>query len=244
MKGFDLFSEEPWRPLAHLGITHPFFNLDSHTIIYTWIILGLLLVCLLVVNWFLRRETSVAYLLGTSFVNYFAKLCNQTLGEFSFKHIAFVTTIFVFIFSCNLFAVIPELEEPTANINTTLALALVSFLYVQYYSIRAHGLGSYIGDYFKPFKIMLPLNLVGKVATIVSLAFRLFGNILGGVIITKIVIMVTKGNLFLETMTMLAGGHLLLILFFGLFEGFLQAFVFSMLTLTYLSIALQGEGGH
>jgi len=244
MKGFDLFPEEHWRPLAHFGITNPFFNIDVETVVHTWVILGLMALLLLFVNLYLRKKTSVAHYLGTSFVDYFSKLCSQTLGMVSLKHMSFITTFFCFIFAANLFAVIPMIEEPTANINTTLALALASFLYVQYYSIRAHGLGSYIGDYFKPFKIMLPLNIVGKVATIVSLAFRLFGNILGGVIITKIIIMVTKGSAWLESAVTFSGVNLVLILFFGLFEGFLQAFVFSMLTLTYLSIALQGEGGH
>ena len=91
---------------------------------------------------------------------------------------------------------------------------------------------------------MLPLNIVGKIATVVSLSFRLFGNIFGGFIIATIYLKLIEGSILAETIGMFSGVALVITLFFGLFEGFLQAFVFSMLTLTYLSIALQGEGGH
>jgi len=244
MKGFVLFAEEPWRPLAYFGITNPFFDLNPEAITHTWIILGLLLVSLLAINWFLRKKNSIVYFLATSFVNYFGSLCTQTLGEVSFKHLAFILALFCFIFCANLFAVIPWIEEPTKDINTTLALGISAFLYIQYYAIRANGLWGYIKEYFQPFFLMLPLNIVGKIASIVSLSFRLFGNIFGGFIIAKIFLGMIEGNIWAESFGMLSGVHLVITLFFGMFEGFLQAFVFSMLTLTYLSIALSGEGGH
>jgi len=243
MKGFDLFGGEPWRPLARFGLTHPFFNLNYETILHTWIIIGLIGVLLLILHWFVKKKGSIVYFLATSFVDYFAKLCNQTLGGFDFKHIAFITTIFCFIFSANLFAVIPGIEEPTKDINTTLALGITAFLYIQFYSIRANGLGAYIKEYFSPIFIMFPLNVVGKVASVISLSFRLFGNIFGGFIIAKIFLGATEGHWLWESLSAVTVNPIL-IFFFGLFEGFLQAFVFSMLTLTYLAIALQGEGGH
>ncbi len=244
MKGFDLLGGEPWKPLARFGLTHPFFNLDYETIIHTWQILGISLVLLLAVNWLIKKKSGVVYFLATSFVNYFSNLCNQTLGSFSFKHFSFITTIFCFIFSSNLFAVIPGIEEPTSNINTTLALGICSFLYIQFYAIKSNGLWAYIKEYFSPFFLMLPLNIVGKVASVVSLSFRLFGNIFGGLIIAKIYLGVIEGSWLTEIIGTFSGIDLVITLFFGLFEGFLQAFVFSMLSLTYLSIALQGEGGH
>ena len=243
MEGFDL-AGEPWKPLEHFGLTHPFFTMNYETIVNTWVILGLTFVILLVLNWFIKKRSGIVYFLATSFVNYFMNLTNQAIGLFSFKHFAFVTTIFCFIFSANLFAIIPGIEEPTQNLNTTLALGLISFLYTQYYAIKSGGVGSYLKSYLQPFFPMLPLNVVGKVATVVSLSFRLFGNIFGGFIIAKIYMGLIKGSLVAETLGTLLGIDLLITLFFGLFEGFLQAFVFAMLTLTYLSIALQGEGGH
>ena len=134
------------------------------------------------------------------------------------------------------------MEEPTTDVNTTLALGLVSFFYTQSAAIKAEGLWSYIKGYFSPFFLMMPLNVVGKLATIISISFRLFGNIFGGSIITGIWFNAIQGNFLLEIIGLATGINLIIVIFFGLFEGFLQAFVFGMLSLTYLSIALQGEG--
>ena len=241
--GFEL-SETPWQPLARFGLTHPFFNLSKTTIVDTWIILVLMIPLLLLARWFLKKRGSIIYYLTIAFMNSFVGLCKQSIGEVSFKHLTFVTTLFTFIFSANLFALIPGIEEPTKNINTTLALGITAFLYIQYYAIKTAGLWGYIKEYLSPFFLMLPLNIVGKLATVVSLSFRLFGNIFGGYVISAIYLGVIKGSIIAESVGMLSGIDLLLKVFFGLFEGFLQAFVFSMLTLTYLSIALSDEGGH
>jgi len=244
MKGFDhIFGGPPWQPLARIGLTHQFFNLDYESIMHSWIILGFLFISLMIVRWFIQRKENAVRFLALSFVNYFTNLCNQTLGVFSFNHFAFITTLFCFIFFSNVFAVIPGIEEPTSNINTTFALGLVAFFYIQTYAIRSNGLKAYIKEYFSPFFLMFPLNVVSKVATIVSLSFRLFGNIFGGMIIAKIYLSSIEGSFLAETIGSVSG-NIVITIFFGIFEGFLQAFVFSMLTLTYLSIALQGEGGH
>ena len=90
---------------------------------------------------------------------------------------------------------------------------------------------------------MLPLNIVGKLSSIISISFRLFGNIFGGAIITKLYFTAIRGSIILELLGILSGTNFLIIAFFTLFEGLLQAFVFAMLTLTYISLGTQ-EGGH
>ncbi len=134
------------------------------------------------------------------------------------------------------------MEEPTKDINTTLALGLISFFYIQTVAIYKQGILAYIKEYFSPFVFMFPLNIVGKLASIVSISFRLFGNIFGGSIIPKIYFGLIQGSLIGETIGLVLGLNFSLVLFFTLFEGSLQAFVFTMLTLTYLSIAIHGEG--
>jgi F-type H+-transporting ATPase subunit a len=88
---------------------------------------------------------------------------------------------------------------------------------------------------------MLPLNIVGKFASIISMAFRLFGNIFGGSTIATIYFSILHGSTFLQTLGLFTGVNLIVLLFFGLFEGAIQAFVFAMLTITYLSIAISSE---
>lgn len=229
--------------LSWLGLTHRFFTVTPSTIINTWIALALILILVLPVRWLLKNKEGTARFVILEYVAHFIDLCKQTLGHYyTFNHFSFITTLFTFIFICNIIVVFPKLEEPTKDLNTTLALGIISFIYTQFYSIARHGLLAYIKEYFTPFFIMFPLHVVGKIASIVSVAFRLFGNIFGSAIIGHIWLSTIEGNIVREILGIISGMNLFVILgFFGLFEGFLQAFVFTMLSLTYLSIALQGE---
>ena len=164
-------------------------------------------------------------------------------AAFSFNNFVFITTLFCSILACNLISIIPFIHEPTTDLNTTLALGLAAFIYTQAAAIQKLGMRGYIKSYFSPFFLMFPLNVVGKLSSVVSISFRLFGNIFGGSIISSIYFGAIQGNIVLEIIGLMTGINILISVFFGIFEGFLQAFVFAMLALTYLSIALQEEGG-
>lgn len=131
----------------------------------------------------------------------------------------------------------PAFEEPTKSVNTDLALGLLVFFLVQIYGIRNKGFVTYLRNFFDdpfPMKGWLAfffflnpffyLNLIGVVANVVSHSFRLFGNIFGGSMIIVIVSSLLK--YFLVPVGLFA--------YFGLFAGLVQAFVFTMLTVTYL----------
>lgn len=134
----------------------------------------------------------------------------------------------------------PEFEEPTRSINTCLALALVTFVYVHGFGIRKKGILEYLGGYMDPVPAKMPyvlffwanpffyLNIIGTVSNVVSHSFRLFGNMFGGFMIIAIVSSLI--NYVVAPVGLLA--------FFGLFAGLVQAFVFTMLAVTY--IAQQG----
>jgi len=243
MKGLNLLEETHWKPLAHLGVDSVYATVNSTIVINTWITLGIILIAVIPVSAILRKKSSIARYLVISFVRYFLDLSQQVLGSFSFNHFAFITTLFCFIFSCNAIAIIPWTEEPTKDINTTLALGLISFFYTQFYAIKVQGIKAYIKEFFTPIFVMFPLHVIGKLATIVSISFRLFGNIFGGAIIAHIYLSSIEGSLLWELLGILTGTNLIITIFFGLFEGFLQAFVFSMLSLTYLSIAINHDEG-
>lgn len=238
MKGIDLFETKQW--LLPVGIDHPFLYLNIHTLVYTWITLGIITALLFWGRSLLNKKDSLGRFLTLSFVRFFIDLVSQSLS-FEFGHFVFITTTFCFVLACNVVSIIPGMEEPTTDLNTTLALGFVAFVYTQAAAIKATGLWHYIKGYFEPFFIMFPLHVVGKFASIISISFRLFGNIFGGSIISTIYFSAIKGNILLELLGLITGINLIITIFFGIFEGFLQAFVFSMLALTYLSIALQGE---
>lgn len=124
----------------------------------------------------------------------------------------------------------PEPEEPTANVSTTLALALLFVLLIGHgATIRYRGVLGYFLDYFSPGGligvVMMPLNVIGKVAENISISFRLFGNIFGGSVILSVVC----GLIHYLVMPPFLYG------FFGVFVGTVQAFVFTMLAMTYIS---------
>lgn len=243
MEGFDFLSESQWQPLAELGFVHSFFNIDRTTIINTWFIILIIGLFGCFCRYVFSRQQKHNLLFHTliAFVRAFYDITVQSLGLFSFHHFSFVTSLFIYIILCNSISLVPGSEEPTRNLNTTLALSLISFFYVQYYTIVVHGLKAYIKEYFDPIFIMLPLNIVGKFASIISMAFRLFGNIFGGSTIATIYFSILHGSTLFQTIGLLSGINLIVLLFFGLFEGAIQAFVFAMLTITYLSIAISSE---
>lgn len=239
MENIHFFEFGQWSLEPLLGIQNSFFEINRDTVLYTWAVIGFLLVFLLFFHYFFTRSEHVRAIV-LLFINFFIDLVHQTIGEFHQKHFFFVTSLFVFILFCNIISIVPGLDEPTKDINTTFALGLISFIYVQCVAIQAQGLRRYIKDYFKPIFFMVPLNVLGKLSTVLSLSIRLFGNIFGGSIISTLYFAAIQMRWWGPIIS--APASIVVLLFFTFFEGFLQAFVFMMLTLTYISLSLHGEG--
>lgn len=241
MEGLELFNvEHTWNPLAFFGIHSSFFSLTLSTLFNTWVVLLLLCALIVFIRFFMHKSILIHHIVH-SFVASFMELCTQSIGAFYYNHFVFVFSIFVFILMCNWIALIPFVEEPTKDINTALALGCISFFYKEFYAIKIHGFTPYIKEFFHPFFVMFPLNVISHFSKIISISFRLFGNIFGGSIISTIYINAVSYSFLTELLGLLSGVNFLVISFFILFEGLIQAFVFTMLTVTYLAIALQTE---
>ena len=262
-----IFEYHLWRPLTAYGIDHPFFFMHADTIFYTWIALIILCMLAFIGNISLRYPNSKLCYVTEAFVRAFINAINQSFGHCILSYLLFITALFSFIFTCNVLLLIPGCEEPTKDLNTTLALAIVSFLYIQKEAFKTVGLWGYIQEYMKfPFSLLssnsnyyfilrylaniviilantmiglvsLPLEILSKIATIVSLSFRLFGNIFGGSMIYGLWNQAISGSILLQCLGI--GINMVIMIFFGLFEGLIQAFVFSILSLTYLAMAVQ-----
>ncbi|MDP8232991.1 MAG: F0F1 ATP synthase subunit A, partial [Candidatus Zophobacter franzmannii] len=126
---------------------------------------------------------------------------------------------------------IPGFTEPTRNLNVPLGLGLAAISVVHFMSIKKKGLWKYMKEYGEPMFFLAPLNIIGEVSKIVSIAFRLFGNIMGGGIIILVVSSLTK--LIIVPIGLYG--------FFGIFAGSIQAFVFAMLAMSYLAVAITEE---
>lgn len=153
-----------------------------------------------------------------------------------------IGTIFIFIFSLNAFGVIPGFISPTANINTTVALAIFAFIIVQYYGIKTQGLkyfNHFLGDPLWLAPLMLPIHIIGELAKPLSLSIRLFGNIYGEetvIMVLMLIVTSTMGNLLIPIQAPIT--------LFSIFTSTIQAFVFSMLFSIYISIAIASHDEH
>ena len=149
------------------------------------------------------------------------------------KYLTLAGSLGIFIFFGNLMEIVPGFEPPTGNVNLTLTLALIVFLYYHYEGIKTQGLGHYIAHFAGPVKwlapLMFPVEILSHISRIVSLAFRLFGNIKGD-------------DLFLLVLLLLAP-YVFPLAGFALmsFSAILQAFVFMVLTYVYLHGAVTGQ---
>ena len=140
-----------------------------------------------------------------------------------------ICALFMFLLVSNWLGIVPHLEEPTKDLNTPLSLGVMGFVIAHVAGIRKKGFKQYAGEYFQPIFFMAPLNIIGELAKIVSISFRLFGNIMGGSIIILVVSYLTWSVLLPP----------FLYAFFGMFVGTIQAFVFTMLTVVYISVQVK-----
>lgn len=241
MDDIKVFEQVLWNPLAVFDLDYSFLKINANTILNTWFILVLLTILLCVCRYFLKKKRSIIRYLVISGVTSFMDLVGQTLGSFVYQHFALIFSLFLFILTCNCIAVIPWTTEPTQDLNTTLALGLISFFYKDIYAIKKHGFLGYFKEFLMPFFVMFPVNVIGHFSKIISISFRLFGNIFGGSIIMGLYHNFIDGSIPLELFGLVSGLNFVILIFFGIFEGLIQAFVFSILTLTYLSLALQEE---
>ncbi|MBT8369278.1 MAG: F0F1 ATP synthase subunit A [Deltaproteobacteria bacterium] len=205
-------------------------TINLKVVAMTWLVFGLLIV----LGLFARYKRSIlprpVQALGELIVSLLYDLTEDALGkELAKKYAPLVCALFMFLLLSNWLGIIPHLEEPTRDLNTTFGLGLIGFFLAHYAGIKTKGFKAYSKEYFQPIFFMMPLNLIGELAKIVSISFRLFGNILGGSIIILVVSYLTL-NLVLPPF---------LYAFFGLFVGTIQAFVFTMLTVVYISVQVK-----
>lgn len=204
------------------------FNLQ--VILMTWVVIGVLLLFGVMIT---RRRGMLPHsmqVLGELFVGQFYQLTEDALGrEYVERYAPLICSLFMFVVFSNLLGVFPHLEEPTKDLKTPLSLGIMGFVIAHYAGIRSKGFKAYAKEYFQPIFFMMPLNVIGELAKIISISFRLFGNIMGGSIIILVVSHLTFSVLLPPV----------LFAFFGIFVGTIQAFVFTMLTLVYISIQVK-----
>ncbi len=205
-------------------------TLNVLTLVNSWMIMGVIILF----GFLATRKTklvpnplqSVAELIVSTFD---ALVFDALELPNSRRYFPMICGLFLFLWISNIWGIIPFLSEPTKDLNTPLSLGLLGFVVAHYSGIKAHGIKKYVSQYFQPFIFMLPLNLIGELAKVVSISFRLYGNIMGG----SIIILVVSHLVYSLVLPPFLNA------FFGLFVGTIQAFVFTMLTLVYISVQVK-----
>jgi len=206
-----------------------------------WIILSHYVLVIGIIFLLARAATGKLQLVPTgsqnimeAFVGGIVAMGADTMGEKNARvYMPLIGSLALVVFFSNMIGVIPGFESPTSNINFTLSLALIVFVYYNYLGIKKNGFINYFKHFMGPMPalapLMFPIEIISHLSRIISLSFRLFGSIRGD-------------DMFLMVLLMLVPWILPLPGFFMLTAfGFLQAFIFSILTYVYIAGSIMME---
>lgn len=206
-----------------------------------WLILSHYLLVIAIIFLVARAATRKLQLVPTgtqnvmeAFVGGIVSMGADTMGEENARvYMPLIASLALVVFVSNMIGIVPGFESPTANINFTLSLALIVFVYYNYLGIKKNGFVNYFKHFMGPMPVlaplMFPIEIISHLSRIVSLSFRLFGSIKGDDMFTLVLLMLVPWFL---PMT----GFFMLTAF-----GFLQAFIFSILTYVYIAGSIMME---
>ncbi len=191
-----------------------------------------------------RRQTVVE-----AVINYTSDMVESVLGERGEPFVPFFVAIFIFLFALNQFGMIPFKVlglpfggSPTADLNTTAAMALLVFFTIQITAFRTKGFGMF-GHLTKPFLPVLPLNILDEILRPITLAARLFFNIFIGELLFIVIASIVEARVSIGffNLSLAAAFVPFLVQLFNVFVGLVQAFVFTLLAIVYMSLAVADD---
>lgn len=210
----------------------------TETIVNSWfVILLVFILCKILTHKLEKIPRKKTQQIAEKLVIMAEKLVISTMGERNRKYIPYMMALFTSSILGSLISLI-GLRSVTADINVTLTWGLITFFLVWFNGFKTHGVG-YLKGLFEPIFVMFPLNVISNVALPVSLAFRHFGNITAGMILSTLIhgalnALSTK-LLHLPFPFFEIGIPGILSIYFDVFSGFMQAFIFIMLTMVNVS---------
>lgn len=205
----------------------------SATLVFTWLVMAILVLG----SWLLTRRLdagtspSRGQILLEILVDGIREQIREVTQQDADRYLPFIGTLFLFIATSNVLAIVPGFRPPTGSLSTTAALALCVFVSVPVYGIAANGLGEYLQKYIRPSVFMLPMNVLGELSQSFALAVRLFGNVMSGTMIGAMVLAIAPlfFPIIMDTL--------------GLLIGLIQAYIFSILALVFIASATSAHEG-
>jgi F-type H+-transporting ATPase subunit a len=216
-------------PLASVALFHLGSIPISAAVVSTWVIMGVLAIG----GWLLRRRLGLIPGATQSACEMLVEAVDSqirdTMRVEPGPYRAFIGTLFIFIFAANWSSLVPGVEPPTAHVETDAALALLVFLAVIWFGVKAGGIRGYLATFATPNPIMIPLNFVESLTRAFSLLVRLFGNVMSGVFVIGIVASLAGLLVPIPLMAL------------DLLTGAVQAYIFAVLAMVFIAGALGDE---
>ena len=226
-------------PLGDINITQTTVTLAVASI--------LLVVIAIIVSKNIKKRPGGFQVIVEKLVTMLYNLVESTMGKHNLRFAPYIGTLFLSSIMCTLLGMTQILRSATADLSVTLAWALVTTGMVWYWNIKNFGFTSWLKGFTEPIVVMTPMNIVSEIAQPISLAFRHFGNVAGGGVLTALIYTALGGltsilfgwlhGVLCDIPFLQVGIPAVLSIYFDLFSGFVQALVFSLLTMVYIGAA-------
>lgn len=197
------------------------------TVVYSLIASAVLIALAVMVRLSLDRGGSRLSVAAEFVVEHLEGIMHDMSGGDPRPYTPLVVTLALFIGTANLLGLLPGMRSPTADLSTTAALAVIVFVAVPLYGIRAQGLRGYLRHYLDPSPLLLPLELITEFSRTLALAVRLFGNVVSEELV--IAVLLTIAGLLVPVPIMML----------AVLTGVVQAYIFAVLTVVYVSAAVR-----
>lgn len=203
----------------------------TESVIVQWIVIVLLAVLFIVLGTGLKVvPTTRRQALAEWLVTFVIDMVDGSMGEKYKSYRPYIGMLIVYVIVCNLIGLL-GLRSPTADVSVTATLAIITFFMTQYNRAKTGGVKGYFKAFLDPMPFMLPSNIIGEISNPVSMALRLFGNMVAGMVIGGLIYWALGS--FMPPVVIPAVASL----YFDIFSGVIQAYIFTMLTMSYISNA-------
>ena len=235
-------------PMKLFAIETPFGDIVITQTVATLIAVSLFLIVIsLIIKSKLKKRPGGFQVVVEKLVTMLYNLVEDTMGKHNLKFAPYIGTLFLSSIFGTLLGMTQIFRSATADLSVTLAWAIVTSVMVWYFNIKNFGFGAWLKGFTEPIIVMTPMNIVSEIAQPISMAFRHFGNVAGGSVLTSLIygalaslsslVFGLFSNLLAEIPFFQVGIPAVLSIYFDLFSGFVQALVFSLLTMVYVGAA-------
>ena len=216
----------------------------TETVVLEWIVMAVIIgLCIFLTRGLKVKAVSKRQVIAEMAVEAITNLVRDTMGKRWLAFTPYIATVFCFSIFGSLISLF-GVRAVTSDFSVLLTWAAMTFILITATKIRYGGVGGYLKGFADPIPVMLPINILSEVATPAAMALRHFGNIAGGSIIMGLIYFGLTGLshvLHMQIPVLTIGIPAVLSLYFDLFSDFMQAFIFIMLTMVFVSNAAPPE---